>query len=152
LLRAAGVEPPYVYVGHSIGGIYALAYSAAYPDEIAGVVYVDSTDPFDATGVLPDGAGAVDYGPPDPSLLRVRLGGRPAIYLSANNSGTGYLRGATNATLVEAVGSGHNIQDDRPKLVVEAIREVVDAAREARPLLQCRNSALVRDGGRCLPR
>jgi pimeloyl-ACP methyl ester carboxylesterase len=152
LLQAAGVDPPYVYVGHSIGGIYALAYSAAYPDEVAGAVYVDSTDPFYTTGILPDGAGAVDYGPPDPSLLHVRLGSRPAIYLAAHNSGTGYLRGATNASLVEAVGSGHSIQDDRPKLVLEAIREVVDAARKDMPLPPCRHSALVRDGGRCLPR
>jgi pimeloyl-ACP methyl ester carboxylesterase len=152
LLGAAGVDPPYVYVGHSIGGIYALAYSAAYPDEVAGAVYIDSTDPRYATGVLPDGAEAVDYGPPDPSLLQVRLGRRPAIYLSAHNSRAGYLRGATNARLVEAVGSGHSIQDDRPKLVLEAIREVVDAAREDMRLPPCRHSPLVRDGGRCLRR
>ena len=152
LLGGAGIEPPYVYVGHSIGGIYALAYSAAYPNEIAGAVYVDATDPRNAVGVLPDGAGAVDYGAPYPPLLRVRLGRRPAIYLSAHNSGGGYLLGATNARLVEAIGSGHSIQDDRPKLVLEAIHEVVEAAREDEPLPPCLRSALVRAGGRCLPR
>ena len=63
-----------------------------------------------------------------------------------------YLLGATNAHLVAAIGSGHSIQDDRPKLVLQAIHEVVEAVREDEPLPPCNRSALVRDGGRCLSR
>jgi pimeloyl-ACP methyl ester carboxylesterase len=43
LLGAAGVAPPYVLVGHSIGGLVARVYADAYPREVAGVVFVDST-------------------------------------------------------------------------------------------------------------
>jgi pimeloyl-ACP methyl ester carboxylesterase len=42
LLRAARVVPPYVIVGHSIGGIYVRKYAALYPTEVTGLVLVDS--------------------------------------------------------------------------------------------------------------
>lgn len=42
LLRASNMLPPYVLVGHSIGGTYMEYYARAYPDEVAGVVLVDS--------------------------------------------------------------------------------------------------------------
>jgi pimeloyl-ACP methyl ester carboxylesterase len=42
LLRAAQIPPPYVMVGHSIGGIYVRKYSAIYPAEVTGMVLVDS--------------------------------------------------------------------------------------------------------------
>src|SRR5829696_9123890 len=46
LLGKAGIEGPYVLVGHSFGGMYMQTYAARYPDEVAGVVLVDSsTDP-----------------------------------------------------------------------------------------------------------
>ncbi len=43
LLRAANVEGPYVLVGHSMGGLLARAYAATYPDQVAGLVLLDST-------------------------------------------------------------------------------------------------------------
>src|SRR5215210_3963184 len=46
LLGKAGIEGPYVLVGHSFGGMYMQTYANRYPDEVAGVVLVDSsTDP-----------------------------------------------------------------------------------------------------------
>ncbi len=42
LLVRAGVEPPYVLVGHSAGGLYARVYAHQYPDEVAGMVLVDA--------------------------------------------------------------------------------------------------------------
>jgi pimeloyl-ACP methyl ester carboxylesterase len=46
LLSKAGIEGPYVLVGHSFGGMYMQTYAASYPDEVAGVALVDSsTDP-----------------------------------------------------------------------------------------------------------
>jgi pimeloyl-ACP methyl ester carboxylesterase len=41
LLTRANISPPYVLVGHSLGGIYARYYAHRYPDEVAGLVLVD---------------------------------------------------------------------------------------------------------------
>ena len=43
LLTAAGIPPPYVLVGHSIGGIVARRFYAQHPDLVAGMVLVDSS-------------------------------------------------------------------------------------------------------------
>src|SRR6476620_159213 len=43
LLHRAGVPGPYVLVGHSFGGLYVRIFAAHYPDEVAGVVLLDST-------------------------------------------------------------------------------------------------------------
>lgn len=45
LLRRAGVRPPYVLVGHSLGGLYQYVYARQYPDEVAGLVLLDPTHP-----------------------------------------------------------------------------------------------------------
>jgi len=41
LLGAANVSPPYVLVGHSLGGEYVRYYASRYPDEVSGIVLVD---------------------------------------------------------------------------------------------------------------
>jgi pimeloyl-ACP methyl ester carboxylesterase len=45
LLRRGDVPGPYVLAGHSFGGLYVLTYAARYPDEVAGMVLVDTTAP-----------------------------------------------------------------------------------------------------------
>lgn len=45
LLQVAGETGPFVLAGHSTGGAYSLAYAHAYPDEVAGMVLLDSTSP-----------------------------------------------------------------------------------------------------------
>jgi pimeloyl-ACP methyl ester carboxylesterase len=45
LLTKANVPGPYVLVGHSTGGTYALVYAARYPREVAGMVLLDSSSP-----------------------------------------------------------------------------------------------------------
>ncbi|NUW36356.1 alpha/beta hydrolase [Nonomuraea sp. SMC257] len=42
LLRAADVPGPYVLVAHSLGGAYARRFLQLFPDEVAGVVYLDA--------------------------------------------------------------------------------------------------------------
>lgn len=44
LLRAADLPPPYVLVGHSLGGLYAKAFADLHPRETAGIVLIDPTD------------------------------------------------------------------------------------------------------------
>jgi pimeloyl-ACP methyl ester carboxylesterase len=48
LLQRANVPGPYVLAGHSFGGLYALTYAAQYPDEVSGMVLIDSTAPVSA--------------------------------------------------------------------------------------------------------
>jgi pimeloyl-ACP methyl ester carboxylesterase len=45
LLRRAQVAPPYVLVGQSIGGFNARLFAARYPNEVVGMVLVDSSHP-----------------------------------------------------------------------------------------------------------
>jgi pimeloyl-ACP methyl ester carboxylesterase len=45
LLDVAGVEPPYVLVGHSLGGIYVRVFNAQYPGEVIGMALIDATHP-----------------------------------------------------------------------------------------------------------
>jgi pimeloyl-ACP methyl ester carboxylesterase len=42
LLVDANIQGPYVLVGHSLGGMLARMYAHNYPDEVAGMVLVDS--------------------------------------------------------------------------------------------------------------
>ena len=44
LLQNAGIKPPYVLVGHSIGGPFIRMFAGLYPSEVAGLVYVDPSD------------------------------------------------------------------------------------------------------------
>jgi len=45
LLQAAGVAPPYVLVGHSMGGFDVRLYASLYRNEVAGMVLVDASHP-----------------------------------------------------------------------------------------------------------
>ena len=51
VLAAAGEHGPYVLVGHSIGGPYAMTYAATYPEQVAGMVLLDSSSPSQFTAV-----------------------------------------------------------------------------------------------------
>jgi pimeloyl-ACP methyl ester carboxylesterase len=41
MLEAAGIQPPYVLVGHSFGGLVMRRYALLFPEDVAGVVLVD---------------------------------------------------------------------------------------------------------------
>ena len=43
LLVKTGIKPPYVLVGHSLGGMNVRLYASKYPKEVKGMVLVDST-------------------------------------------------------------------------------------------------------------
>ncbi|MCH5193971.1 MAG: alpha/beta hydrolase [Oscillospiraceae bacterium] len=52
-LQNAGIEAPYVLMPHSLGGIYATYWVNTYPDEIEGVLFLDSVFDPDAQMSLP---------------------------------------------------------------------------------------------------
>jgi len=71
LLQRAGEAGPYVLVGHSAGGPYVMTYAAHYPDEVAGMVLLDSMSPDEFTD-LPGFA-------TEQSMMRCGLGVLPSM-------------------------------------------------------------------------
>jgi len=45
LVSKARIDTPFVLVGHSLGGMYATLYAAVYPNDVLGLVLVDSLHP-----------------------------------------------------------------------------------------------------------
>jgi pimeloyl-ACP methyl ester carboxylesterase len=45
LLQQLQLPPPYVLVGHSLGGLYQFVYARRYPGEVLGLVLLDPTHP-----------------------------------------------------------------------------------------------------------
>ncbi|NTV94361.1 MAG: alpha/beta hydrolase [Thiobacillus sp.] len=45
LLRSHNLNPPYILVGHSLGGLYMQLFARRYPDEVGALILVDSTHP-----------------------------------------------------------------------------------------------------------
>lgn len=50
LLQARQLPPPYILVGHSLGGLYMQLFARRYPHEVAALVLVDSTHPDQLKG------------------------------------------------------------------------------------------------------
>ena len=50
LLRSKGLNPPYILVGHSLGGLYMQFFARRYPEEVSALILVDSTHPKQLEG------------------------------------------------------------------------------------------------------
>ena len=151
-LRAAGLPPPYVLVGASIGGLYIRVFAGTYPEDVSGMVLVDPT--HDADGIersvhpelsvvretaeqarrsrVPPGvplvlidAGSQREVPFATSAVReLRAKNRPEIDAESRAYRT-WLDTIPGARLVVTHDSSHNVPIEQPRLVVEVIREVV---------------------------
>ena len=208
LLGNAGVQGPYVLVGHSLGGTNMQPYASQYPDEVAGMVLVDSaledldllsiTESLQGSPVwikiyatigvvrLGNMLGPVGYpfselpsdsvdealaissstrqlyeAADEASSFResfqqqlaapISLGDKPLIVLTAGplqlegmgltqeqmdemdeahtRSQAALTEGSQNSEQIIAEDSGHYIHLEQPDLVIDVIRQVVDAAR-----------------------
>ncbi len=123
LLHRGQVPGPYVLAGHSFGGLYALSFAARYPEEVAGMVLVDSTAPAPAgeRREAPPGEGGTSD-----------LTGRAAALVSASaRLGLGGLVGTAShvrSTLDEYAQASSSMQDaaslrdfaDKPLVVLTA--------------------------------
>lgn len=49
LLKHENIKPPYILVGHSMGGLYMLLYTREFPKEVAGLVLMDATSDLGPT-------------------------------------------------------------------------------------------------------
>ena len=47
LLRRGGIAPPYVFVGHSLAGLYTRLYTDRYPRDVVGLVLIDPVTEYD---------------------------------------------------------------------------------------------------------
>lgn len=45
LLEKTGEKPPYILIGHSMGGPYSRIFRDLYPNEVEGIVFIDSSHP-----------------------------------------------------------------------------------------------------------
>jgi pimeloyl-ACP methyl ester carboxylesterase len=170
ILREAGVQPPYVLVGYSLGGLYTSLYARTYPGEVAGLVLVDSSHPeqiercqqylpakrcdpeyypwwvqalikllpaapkAELAGATETGRQIRAAGPLPPVPLVVISHGKPP----AEEPGMGRMWAALqrdlaaespHSTHLIARKSGHNILGSEPKLVIQAIHDLVSQAR-----------------------
>lgn len=53
VLRLAGERPPFVLVGHSLGGLHVRMYATLFPGEVTGMVLVDAAHPYQSTRLPP---------------------------------------------------------------------------------------------------
>lgn len=60
MLQKAGIKPPYVFVGHSMGAVYMRMYVNKYPKEVVGMVLVDPGTEDLPVAAGPDVAQAID--------------------------------------------------------------------------------------------
>jgi len=73
-LKNAGIVGPYILVGHSLGALVARLYAGQYPDEVAGVIFVDHA--FAMLSRRPPSDGAAAPAPPPPPLTSPPGGAR----------------------------------------------------------------------------
>jgi len=168
LLSATDVRPPFVLVGHSIGGLYVNLFARLHPTEVAGVVLLDAPHPddLDALGEMktplmrkvekglefilgPPAGNEIPYATttvrqiaeassfPQRPVAVVTGGKAPPSWLmpkaavavrQANQRK--FLSLSRQAWQVVAARSGHTPQLSEPTVVIGAIRDVLEAARQ----------------------
>jgi pimeloyl-ACP methyl ester carboxylesterase len=153
LLKAAKIPGPYVLVGTSGGGYITAGYAAAHPRQIAGMVFVDTGRPYrnppaglvaDTAWNNPANVGHRDYlqVEKDAWRARKRIGDIPVRIISVDygdaaqeegerrnaSDQRGWLVLSARAKQIVA-NTSHSVEEDDPDLVIDAILDVVKAAR-----------------------
>ncbi|TCC92141.1 alpha/beta hydrolase [Pedobacter frigiditerrae] len=44
ILKSLKISPPYILVGHSLGGVYIRSFAGFYPNEVSALVFIDPAD------------------------------------------------------------------------------------------------------------
>ena len=161
LLEGARIEPPYVLVPHSYGGLVTRVFADRYRDEVVGFVFEDVSTAWEID-LWPkwddspwiDGGQKVDIQATEEQVLEAAtLGDLPSIVLSQTTydeegipQWAAPIFARQQARLAElgndlihlrADGTGHFIHDERPEVVVAAVEAVITAARNGEPLPRC---------------
>jgi pimeloyl-ACP methyl ester carboxylesterase len=157
LLSNAGIDGPYVLVGHSFGGLYVLMYADLYPNEVEGMVLVDSSHPEQSARTAEahaasEGSSAEEIrATPETSAAQVllstqSLGDKPLAVITAGEHEPIWLElqdelAALSSDSVHRVVEGathESLLDDQRDAQVSsmAILEVVEAVRNGQSLMQ----------------
>ena len=180
LLGGAGISPPYVLGGWSLGGFFNRLYTKRYPDEVVGLVSVDGTPiglPGEPSWMRPAGLPPIDllggpgfpdsyyYAAADAELAAAPdLGSRPFVVLTHGRSDgipddfealwkiwqKRVALLSTSSILLRVDFAGHGIQLEGPDLTAEAFRLVIAAVRAKQPLPACTATRLRELLGTCL--
>jgi pimeloyl-ACP methyl ester carboxylesterase len=151
LLLAADIRPPCILVGHSLGGLYVQMFVRKYPNDVSGVVLIESSSPdapsqLKTRARLEPGTSAFleEEGIPE-SNKQVKSAGpfpnAPLIVIAATDHGPYFKEWeptlmrlqqqlaalSAQGILIVAQGSGHDVQLDRPQTVVDAVRKMAGA-------------------------
>ena len=170
LLDGAGVEPPYVMVGHSYGGFIGRLFAARYPNETSGLVLIDSSHedeigPYrryygdSPEGDWVDGGDPIDIDATARALRRTArdLGELPLAVVKAgryedvlstrlwDRTQADLATLSSNSVFVQATG-GHFVMNDDPQVLLAAIVAVVAGARSGEPLSSCERVVEGTDG------
>jgi pimeloyl-ACP methyl ester carboxylesterase len=135
-LRAAGIAPPYLLVGASLGGVYVRIFADLYPEEVAGIVLVDPT--FRATldearasrvprGVpvsLIDAVSPFEVPFATESIRALRRSYRGEMQAESLRYRQ-WLDTIPGSRLIVTTRSGHNVPIEQPELVIRTIRDTV---------------------------
>lgn len=151
LLSTLDIQAPYLIVGHSLGGFIADLYARMYPDEVLGVVFMESATIRDASenvrkqnkstknqfseteNVLMTMKQIQESGPFPDIPVRVIIGSKPAFHwLIPSKIKENRLKNQQEFMLYSGKGkvrvagrSGHFPQLTEPKLVIEEINDLL---------------------------
>ncbi|TLS36173.1 alpha/beta fold hydrolase [Pseudalkalibacillus caeni] len=155
LLKKAEIKPPYLLVGHSFGGVNVRLYASKYPEEVAGIILLDSVHedqnkkmvPFFTEKVRKEYLGqfAVEatLNEFEESLEQVRgvtLGSIPLLVITGGtqshhttqsmalwmNFQTELARLSSKGNHLIIKEAGHAIHIDEPKIVINVIKEMIE--------------------------
>jgi pimeloyl-ACP methyl ester carboxylesterase len=166
LLDAAGIDPPFLLVGHSFGGLNMQLFAAEDHTDVAGLVLVEpapapgfvelgckllkSVNCLALTTALAANPEGIDWARTDAEIADAPpLGRIPLVVIAATSHPCplspasecakletvamdlwkATVRSVPDGQLVIASGSGHWVQDDRPDVVIGAIKGVLAKAR-----------------------
>ena len=123
LLHTAGVDGPYVMVGHSLGGLPVRVFAHDYASEVAGVVLIDSMNPGEVgttaptTPPVPDSLSIASRSVTDPLLTLparlglVRLFTGPTPGMSPHDSTAYAARSVTTRSLQAVIDEGRGMPE-----------------------------------------
>ena len=157
LLANARIAPPYILVGHSVGGMFMRLFASRYPQEVVGMVLVDSSheglgDSGAISGLLTreeiDLAGTMVAARREHWLANIPLvvlarhrtddelppgisaERRVAIQHRNEQEQEDLASRSPRGKLIWVDGTSHYIQRDAPGEVIEAISQVLAVARK----------------------